>query len=151
MAGILSNREPSLGAMSISSANSHASSSSNTSKNPDLGISPELLSTYNDLMSSRLPVSGTLQALSAGKPVTSANDPVYNSDDEDEAAADKKPMTKAEKQNAKKKRRKERERLAKLAAESHMVGESSAGRGQDQSLQREAESVRKSRQTTTLV
>jgi hypothetical protein len=76
--------------------------------------SPGAIQEYNDLMSSLLPPS--LLEPSFFQPIDDAPAEALAESEED----DGKPMTKAEKQNAKKKRRKERERLDRLKVEQAM-------------------------------
>jgi hypothetical protein len=76
--------------------------------------SPDAIQEYNDLMSSLLPSS--LLDPNFFQPIDDAPAEALAESEED----DGKPMTKAEKQNAKKKRRKERERLDRLKVEQAM-------------------------------
>ncbi|WVQ79796.1 hypothetical protein IAT38_001896 [Cryptococcus sp. DSM 104549] len=93
---------------SPSSPSDGGSPSSSRAGTPD----PEDLLAYQELMSTLIPPS------SLPPPPIAATAVPMGDDDEDEVMEDGgavRPMTKAEKQNAKKKRRKERERLAREA------------------------------------
>lgn len=86
---------PSSHSMAVDSSEDEFSDSSYTPLSPD----PEVLERYNTLLSSSIDVSPVLQPESE----------------------DDRPMTKAEKQNAKKKRRKEREKAAKVEEVAEMA------------------------------
>lgn len=101
-----------------SSAGSSRSRSSSPSPSPFEPPS-ELLDEYTRLLAGQFDLAST--GLIPTQP------PRYGSDDEDAKGEGGRPMTKAEKQNAKKKRRKERERLAReqvaLAERSNAAGQ----------------------------
>ncbi len=82
------------------------STSPSPSPSPRCSPDPETVAQYDSLMRALL-----------GD--TAIQRPLVNHGDSDESDGESRPMTKAERQNAKKKRRKERERMAKLDAEQH--------------------------------
>lgn len=77
---------------------------------------PEDVQEFQDLMTTRLPQASALAATASGTALAKRplDDQADENDDSIMENGVKRPMTKAEKQNAKKKRRKEREREAKM-------------------------------------
>ncbi|WVO14376.1 hypothetical protein L204_102009 [Cryptococcus depauperatus] len=99
----------------MSFTNSRSSSPSHLSENSSLSSSADtpsadVLQAYHQLMSSIFPTECYLELKPSSNVEKEAEGGVETCVDQD---GEKRPMTKAEKQNAKKKRRKDRERLAK--------------------------------------
>jgi hypothetical protein len=127
-----------------------SSSSSDRSFSPDI----EDVALYTQIMSDRLPkidaVRTLEQQVAAARPLQASATPLSskhtaNAQDEDEEGGmiDGRPMTKAEKQNAKKKRRKEREKAARVE---EMVEREEGEKARKEQMRREAmekEAVRK--------
>ncbi|WVR05507.1 hypothetical protein IAU60_002525 [Kwoniella sp. DSM 27419] len=112
--------------MSSPAASSVASGGSSRANTPD----EQVVALYQDIMSGLFPASSLppppapLLEVSTERSQTAVQD----SDDEEGNTVDgmKRPMTKAEKQNAKKKRRKERERAERLVAEAEAQAQAQA-------------------------
>lgn len=119
-----------------------SSSSSDRSFSPDI----EDVALYTQIMSDRLPkidaVRTLEQQVAAARPLQASATPLSsghtaNAQDEDEEGGmiDGRPMTKAEKQNAKKKRRKEREKAARAE---EMVEREEEEKAKKEQMSREA-------------
>ncbi|WVW82681.1 hypothetical protein I302_104692 [Kwoniella bestiolae CBS 10118] len=118
-----------------SSSPASSMSCSDASERPSSPTTPEPkdVQAYQQLMTSLFPPS----SLPPPPTQTTATLPENNGDDEDEVVEDgvKRPMTKAEKQNAKKKRRKERERLAKMEEEAKVQTAAGVGNSTSNELE----------------